>query len=361
MARPPKTNTTINGKPYYRLRKTIDGKVKNFYGKSKGDAENKYRDYVEKKAQDAITRSCMRFTATLGERADEFIDNALKVSQKYANSTVYRYERSYLTYIKDNPITKMVASDVKPSDIQVFYNDLDVTMQTIKGINKFMSAFCKWMVLNGYSEDFMSAVEIPKKPENKRHEGIVVWEEEEVEKIIEHIQGHRLCFFVYVLLYTGMRISEAIALRYDDIEDDTIHVVRQYYMKEMKPPKYGSSRDIPMHEELKKALQLHSEWHKREMTKNHYRSKYVFTTSNGNLYDPTNIRTALRRFYAKWDIPYKHPHTYRSTFCTQLCRCGVPLEVASALMGHKSIEVTASHYALVKRDTKEDAIAMLHY
>lgn len=61
----------------------------------------------------------------------------------------------------------------------------------------------------------------------------------------------------------------------------------------------------------------------------------------------------------KNNIEAKKLHAYRATFCTELCRAGVPLEVASKLMGHKSIEVTARHYALVKRDVQIDAISKL--
>ena len=255
----------------------------------------------------------------------------------------------------------MQASDVRPSDVQAFYNSLDVSMQTIKGINKFMSAFCKWMQRNEYSDDFMSAVEIPKKPDNKRHDGIVIWEDDEIKKIFENIQGHRLCFFVYVLFYTGARISEALALKYSDFDGNVLHVSRQYYMKEMKAPKCNSARDIPIHRDLACVLLIHKEWHEKEMKRNKYKTDFVFTGSTGNLYDPVNIRRALKRFYAKYGIEHKHVHAYRATFCTQLCRCGVPLEVASALMGHKSLEVTASHYALIRTESKEDAMAKLDY
>ena len=116
-----------------------------------------------------------------------------------------------------------------------------------------------------------------------------------------------------------------------------------------------------MHEVLVGAYEEHIAWQKKDMMEHHYETSLLFTTSTGKMYDPVNLRRALKRFCNSHGIEYKHPHAYRSTFCTQLCRCGVPLEVASALMGHKSIEVTARHYALVKKDTKQDAISMLRY
>lgn len=361
MGRPARTNCEINGQKYFRIRTTIDGIQKTFYGKSETEAKKKRDNYLKSYRADALERSQMDVRATLGDRAEQFIDEVLSVSQKYAHATKYRYELAYRTHVIGTNITKIIASKVKASDVQKFYNGLDVSKQTLSTINKFMAAFCRWMVLNEFSSDFMSAVEIPQKPENKRHDGIVIWSDEEIDAIMEAIPGHRLYFLVYLLLYTGSRISEAIALRYEDLENNTVRISRQYYMGEMKQPKYNSAREIPMHEELAKAFEVHKEWHRKEMRKNGYRTDLVFTTSTGNIYDPVNLRRALKRMCNAHNIEYKHPHAFRSTFCTQLCRCGVPLEVASSLMGHKSIEVTARHYALVRKDTKEDAIALLHY
>lgn len=95
------------------------------------------------------------------------------------------------------------------------------------------------------------------------------------------------------------------------------------------------------------------------MRRNGYKSEYVFTTHSGNLLEYGNARRAIVRFYKRNNIPEKKLHAYRATFCTELCRAGVPLEVASKLMGHKSIEVTAKHYALVKRDAQIAAINKL--
>lgn len=356
-----KTNANINGHNYYRLRKKIDGKTKNFYGKSKGDAERKYREYLELYVRDVparLSHACDRVFSAL---SINYITNVLNPSEKYANSTKERYESAYETHIMGTWIDNMDVSEIRPSDIQRFYNELDVSKQTLATVNKYMAGFCRWLVLNEYASDFLSAVELPKKAENKRADGIVVLSEDEVRRMLGSIKGHRLCFFVYAMLYTGMRISEAIALEHRDIYDGSIHIVRQCYHGETKPPKYGSKREIPMHEELVGAYMEHRKWQEDDMMEHGYTTNLVFTTSTGRMYDPKSIRTALRRFCDAHGIEYKHPHAFRSTFCTQLCRCGVPIEVASSLMGHKSIEVTAQHYALVKKDTKQDAIAMLRY
>ena len=90
-----------------------------------------------------------------------------------------------------------------------------------------------------------------------------------------------------------------------------------------------------------------------------YQTEYIFTTRTGKLLDYHNVRDSFVRFYKRNEIPEKKLHAYRATFCTKLCRAGVPLEVVSKLMGHKNISITAKHYALVKNDTQTEAINKL--
>lgn len=363
MARPRKTNTTINGQDYYRLRKTIDGVQKNFYGKSKGDAEKKYRAYLEQRDRDTVHRLSQPDTRTFGELSRIYITDTLNVSQRYATGTIKSYESRYKNHVKDTWLDKTRMTDVTPGIVQKFYNGLDVSQSGIRELNKFMNGLCKWMQLNGYSGDWLSAVEIPKKKKVKKHEGIVIWEDEELAMIFRALneEEFRYDFLIRFLLYSGVRISEALGMKYSDIYGGSIHVERQYYLHELKEPKWGSRRQIPMHNDLVGYYEEHIERHKEEMRSIGYETEFIFTTSKGEPCQHTIIWRALNKFYEEHGIPKKNIHCFRSTFCTQLCRCGVPLEVAAKLMGHKSMNVTANHYALVRKDTMRDAIDKLHF
>ena len=366
------TNTKINGSKYYKITRTIgheivDGKAvpikKQFYGPSKTAALQKYEEWKEAQIRAEYLKKERTETITFGELAEEYVTDVLSGSSRYAKGTIERYTSVYRNYVKDSDLAECKMKEVKASTIQRFYNSLDVSAQVLKTIHKFMAAFYKWLILNDYSDNSLAAVELPRKEDNSRQDGIVIWEDNEISKILHDMdqEDHRLRFLVYLLLYSGLRISEAIALRYNDIRDDVIHVDRQHYLGETKDPKYGSKRQIPIHSELVPILNDHKKWHQREMQAKGYNTDHIFTTSTGNLYQPSSIRHALERFYARHEIPYKHIHAYRATFCTQLCRCGVPLEVASKLMGHKSMEVTAKHYALVRQETQREAIDKLAF
>lgn len=355
---------------YFRITRTVghewkDGKKvpikKQFYGTSKGDAEKQFRAYQEEQLQKKYEKEHAATEAqrkTFGEYAEEYTYEVF-MNSTYAKGTKRRYEQSYRVHVKDSWITSIPIGEVDAKTLQGFYIWLPVSKQNLDSINKWMSAFYKWLALNNISGNILSAVTMPEKYDNKKKDEIIVWEPDEIQTILTSSDGHRLRFMMFLMNYTGLRISECLGLKYSDIRSGFVCVDRQYYQGEIVPPKHNSCRKIPVHPELEKALQIHKERFEAEARRNKYKTDFVFTSDSGKLLEYGNTRRSLNRYYADINVPQKSPHTYRATFCTELCRAGVPLEVASKLMGHKSIEVTAKHYALVKQDVQIAAINRL--
>ena len=53
------------------------------------------------------------------------------------------------------------------------------------------------------------------------------------------------------------------------------------------------------------------------------------------------------------------PYCYRHTYCTDLQDAGVPLVVASRLMGHSDVKITARVYTHASKDSFNDALAKI--
>ena len=120
------------------------------------------------------------------------------------------------------------------------------------------------------------------------------------------------------------------------------------YVGEIQQPKSPSSvRSVPLPDNILQALKKHSATHKAEMMANGYRTDYVFTSDSGNFLERGNFSTAWRRHLKRAGVEHKKFHACRATYCTVLCRRGVPLETASKLMGHSDINVTARFYRMV--------------
>jgi len=371
---PVKTNTAINGSDYFRITRTIGHKIdehgdrvpvkKQFYGSSKKDAEIQYDIWKEKRKEKEKRRDDI--LTPFGDLAKIYTDNVLKTADKYAAGTKARYIGSYKNYVAGDDICSIPLCDLTALDIQKFYNRLDCTKQTIKQVHKYMAALFKWMSLNNYCPYLLAGVEMPEKKEPHKHNGIEIWTDDELQNIIDYLGDYRLRLFIILCNFTGLRISEQFGLKYSDFDGQTLHINRQYNLGEIKAPKDHSYRDLPVHPILQQELDLHRSWHEDEMNKYGYSTDYVFTSQTGRLLEAGNVRRSLIRYYnrivddnGEQIVPYRKFHAYRATFCTRLCRAGVPIQTASKLMGHKSVEVTLKYYTDVDMVDKKDAVSKL--
>lgn len=353
------TNTKIstNGKTYeyYRITRTIghkykDGKKipikKQFTGSSKAAAERKYQSWLEEQYKNSasVADSITSFT----ELADYYVENILRVNSHYSVGTRELYERAYITHVKDSNISHKRMSTLKPEDIQTLYNSLKISTAALNSVHKFVKGFITWANRNKYSDCSMNAVILPEKPVVKKQTDIVTWSDSEIENIMNCEPDFVLKPLIVFALYSGMRISELLGLRWSDLDENIIHVRRQFYRGSFVLPKMGKERDIPMHEKIKDYV--HTADRPYEL---------VFCTASGNPLDYHNVVRSLDRFYRRNNIEHKKFHAYRATFVTRLCKNGVPIQIASKLAGHENITVTAKYYTSIEQDSMLDAIGRI--
>ena len=355
-----KTNTTVNGKDYFRIRRVVgheivDGKkvpiYKAFYGRSKTEALKKFDQYKDERLRAKYLREQkleQEQNRTVGELMEYYDSQVLAYDSNYAPGTRELYRSAYKKHIKGSPLQEIIVKDLTENDVQAYYNGLNVTADALATVNKFMVSFMKWAATAKYCSDVMRAVRIPQKRKVTKSEDIIVWTASEIELIESTMKGHPLCPLIMFSLYGGLRISEALGLKWTDISDNTINVVRQNYRTDIVPPKYGSSRKIPLHQKIAASLE--------EMD---HDCEWIFHTASCNLMDYHNVVRSLERAYKKYGIPNKKFHAYRATFATNLCKKGVRLEVASRLCGHKNVNVTAKYYTSIEQKESADAINLL--
>lgn len=380
-----KTNCVINGKPYYRITKTIGHKLnengkevpvrKTFYGESKSDAEAKYKAFVEKKSAGIETK-----TQYFGVLADSWISEFFINDGTLKDSTKARYIAAWNRKVKNLELYHMPLDTVTAKMIQTAYNDLassGTPISEIKTIHKLMRKFYRYIDFEGLGRDMTGSLMLPKEKANAAGEGISVWTDEEIRTILNSFDKadnrfrHR--FLIVLAYYTGCRKSELLALTYDDITEDGVRITKtlaevsdgiengkmKTHLAVTDPKTKKSVRTIPVDPVVLKELELHRKWHKAEQMKNSYRSNYIFTTDSGQFYNSKNLDVALSRYYEKIGVEPKTMHTYRHTFASNLCRFGVPIQTACVLLGHDSIETTQRFYVNVAEESKRNAAMML--
>jgi integrase len=350
------TNTKIsrNGKTYsyYRLTKTVGHKYvngvkkpikKQFTGTSKADAERKYQQWVKEKEQKEKT--LLDTHKTFIELTEYYTENILSVNSKYSIGTRKLYSDAYKTHVRNSELQNISITIIRPEHIQMFYNRLNISKSAFDTVHKFLRGFFKWANANRYSDLDLSAVIIPEKPAVSKQTEIVIWTDEELNIILSSEPNYELKPLIIFALYTGMRISELLGLKYSDIDDDGIHVNRQYYRGNFVKPKMNKTRVIPIHEKIKELVRVADK-----------RNELVFHTKNGTPLDYHNVVRSLNRFYRRIDVTPKKFHAYRATFVTRLCNNGVPIQVVSKLAGHENINVTSKYYTSIGLDVLNESI-----
>ena len=276
-----------------------------------------------------------------------YSENILAINSKYSPGTIELYTKAYENHIKSKKITTCLICNLTSEQVQEFYNSLQISKSAMANVHKFMRGFMMWQSRNKYGDYLLDSVVIPVKPDLRRQEGIITWTDEELNIILKSEPDYVLKPLILFALYTGMRISELLGLKYEDIYDDAIHVNRQYYRGSWIPPKGNKIRLIPLHEKLSEIV----------FSKNS--TGLIFRSENGNPLDQKNINRSLDRFYGRIGIPHKKFHAYRATFITNLCRKGVPIQIVSKLAGHEDIGVTAKYYASVELNQLAKAVNKL--
>jgi len=146
-----------------------------------------------------------------------------------------------------------------------------------------------------------------------------------------------------VLLRVGLRIGEAIALEWEDIdfEDELVWVRRQHSYGATRPPKNGKVRHIPMHATVARVLRIFPR----------SSSDLVFPGCFGH--SPIAASTVRRRGkkYAKAAGIKKGfwPHACRHTAASMFLAQGVPPHVVAGWLGH-SVRMLNEIYAHVASD-----------
>lgn len=278
------------------------------------------------------------------------------------------YREKYNGYIKPR-IGRMKLKDVKDTHLQKIMNEqAGMSSSHAKKVRMVMQEMFKRARQSRLiAYDPAELLELPATTEGRRRSIT----EEERKAILEVAKTSRSGLWILTLLYTGMRPGETAALTWADVDfinnEIHVHVAKESGSGAIKGPKTASGvRDIPIHSQLRPLL-LKA---KREPF------SPVFLTEAGNRHNENSLRRLWTGFRRELDIHMGAkvkrnkiiesvlaedltPYCLRHTFCTDLQRAGVPLNVAKELMGHADIQTTANIYTHRDQDVLHAGIALL--
>jgi len=381
-----KTNYKKNGKEYYRVTATVgkksDGKPirKEFYGKSKKEAEQKRDEYLRNIANGL---NIDYENAELVPLMELWLFEVVKPSNKVKESSFVRYETIFRNYIKTAPFAYSKLNDIKSITIQKYYNTLfeeGKSSNVIHTLHLKLNSFFEYAVNQGYmtrNPTEKKRVTIPGLSEKTKKE-VETFSDEEIEIIKNNADSYQYGMLILLALGTGLRQGELLGLKWKYVDLDkktvtvkhTIKIVteitrdgkRKCTTKIYTPKTKESLRTVPIPDTLIPKLKYHNIKEKQKCLKNKIKfsdDNFVFTNRIGNFIDASVLIRSFKNFLKRNNITIKKFHALRHTYSTELFKAGADLLTVSKLLGHTNLETTKI-YTHVSYDQKEETVNKLN-
>ncbi len=182
----------------------------------------------------------------------------------------------------------------------------------------------------------------------------------QVGDFLEAARGDRLEALYVLALATGMRRSELLGLKWEDVDlQARIVLVRRGLtispnggIEIDDPKRFDSKRRLEISSEVAATLKEHRKRQAEERiaaASGAWRDEgFVFTTHSGGYLHPNTLYTAyFKPMRDKAGVPPIHFHDLRHTYATLALLNGIPVKVVSEVLGHRDIATTLRTYAHV--------------
>lgn len=356
-----KYNCRINGVPYFRKSKVINGKIRTFYGDGEKDCLAKI---AEAENQEALGFNYDYKNSKIGQVFEYWLMNVKRVDKNLKASSFARYETSFRLHVKPYQICQTTLSKLTSAGLQQYINmlseDEGLSGATIKECVKVWKMFLAWAVEEGYLiKNPTKNIVLPGK-RDKGKKKFDTFNADECRRILDQMnkEGYWYAAAIVLAFETGMRRGEILGLQWKDIKDGGIYVSRSTtitshvekdgshntYREIWDTKTVNSERFIPVKKEL---LDYLAEYKKERM--DYYRAQglglpvYMITTKTGQLVDPSSFLKSYGRLLERAGVKYRKFHAIRHTFATEALRQGMNVKDLQMLMGHSDIETTLGY------------------
>lgn len=253
-------------------------------------------------------------------RMSKSLNNAMTAAWKYCESVYKISYRQVKSYHMQDCIDNCPLSYSTKSAIKNLFNHLDKFAMELDIISKRRSVL----------------ISAPPVPETSR----VPFSESEIDQLWK-IYDREWVDTVLIFIYTGLRISELLSLKHQDVDMEKCTLTGGVKTAA------GKNRVVPIHPKIMPFIKNRME------------------NSCEYLIEYKGKPCTLNRYYNVWsklmaNLGFKHtPHECRHTFRSRMDSAGANKRCIDLIMGHKSIDVGERVYTHKTLDELREAILLL--
>ena len=266
-----------------------------------------------------------------------------------------------IVYAIIQPVAKLLCKDelaqmdirsIRLEHVQEYVNRLeDMSASTIKKQKLLLSQVLEHaMLTETIQRNPVEGVQMPPMTHNTKV--VFPYEKDEQEKLVaaftEENNGRlrfRYGWGAILILETGLRAGEALALEWSDIDEEkrTLKVTKNMVRVDGKntvqrtTKTESGKRTIPLNGRAMEAVQ----YLKAQAVPG---CPYVFTTQTGKHLSYRNLLATMETACEAAGVEHRGLHALRHSFASNLYARGVEVKIISKLLGHASVEITYNRY-----------------
>ncbi len=214
-------------------------------------------------------------------------------------------------------------------------------VRKLAAIRKFFAFMVENKILAGNPTNTIKGA---RREEKEPH---ILYKEQYKALLYEASDNIRDYAIIQTFLQTGIRLSELVNLRVDDVDfEHRILTVRQ--------GKGKKDRQIPLVDEAVKALRNYVRYRNTELMVD---DDIFFLAKNGTSLNVSSVKYIVAKYVKKAGIRKKvSVHTLRHTFGAHKADKHMSLATLQTLMGHKKKETTLKYIHLAKTNLRQEMV-----